>query len=713
MADNLNIVWDKFFQHRTRTLWERFPGCYRSLVVETNDPLDMYRIRFKCPDLHDFSLPPSDCPWAVPAFDLGGLRAGRFSHPCIGDWVWITFERQHPYGPVWTGFAQPTRRKLYSYPSVFQVTPLPVNEDGKPIDRPKDYDKRYLAKDGRPMQHGWVDRYGNMDIQSSVGFYPEEHKAAPPPPDHDAVQGSSFKQQTTPPEVNSPDKKYMARVTKYGQMLMLSDQGYYWKKENGLGEFEGSFKRDEDFEIKRWLILQRLLNEDEPGGDHRRIMLMNRYGSRFELRDTGWAQQGPIPSHSRPDEFGPPSTLSQETTNDYRWAKIRTKGGMLWQAYDKGCHPANDTFIKRPLVDELGARSERENVHWKDKDARQIRSVTRYGLKIVQDDRGTDVTDADTKELPRANGILIKGRRSPGAKTDPAAGSPKGFYWEFNENDEANHTSWGSPLGQVVELNDRYQYLMMAVSMGPNWAANWKGLAENEFIRKPTMLHNPERSAYHLKLDHDNEYLRLKTRGGQGPTALQAANPSGVQDGEIQQGLEARDGSLGRGPWVEIVDCQRRGLWLSTREQLGIWRASIHHKMYQWFDEQQKRIVIYNNEAKGTIEIFANSKVNIISTTDINLSADGDINMFSAGTIKMQAGATKATFDDNGISINTDYHGRKVFAATAKPQPGGTKVDRIIKPTIPDIIEPDDRAQTYNDPFVECPIAEVEHPLQT
>ena len=66
MSDNLNVVWSKFFSHRTRTLWERFPGHYRALVVETNDPLNMYRVRFKCPDLHDFDLPSEDCPWAVP-----------------------------------------------------------------------------------------------------------------------------------------------------------------------------------------------------------------------------------------------------------------------------------------------------------------------------------------------------------------------------------------------------------------------------------------------------------------------------------------------------------------------------------------------------------------------------------------------------------------------------------------------------------------------
>lgn len=346
MSDNINVVWNKLFNHRTRVLWDRFPGYYRALVVETNDPLNMYRVRVKCPDMHDFDLKPEDCPWAVPSHDVGGFRSGRFSHPCIGDWVWITFERQHPYAPVWVGFASPTRRKLYTYPQVFQITPLCVNEEGRSTNRPSDYDKNYLPKDGRPMAHGWQDRYGNIDIHSAVGFFPNEHDRQPPPPDHDAVQKSNFDQQHNKPEVNNPDKKYTARITKYGNILMMGDQGYYWKKEQNseLGEFEGKFKEDEKFEISRWLYLQRLLNEDKPRsdqqfGDQRRMAMLTRYGHRIECRDVGWAQSGPIPSRSRSGEYGQPRILSKETSNDFRWIKIRTKGGMLFQAYDKGFHP--------------------------------------------------------------------------------------------------------------------------------------------------------------------------------------------------------------------------------------------------------------------------------------------------------------------------------------------------------------------------------------
>lgn len=718
---NTNSVWGKFFQHRTRPLMERFPGCYRAMVVETNDPLNMYRVRFKCPDMHDFDLKAEDCPWAVPSHDLGGYRAGRFSHPCIGDWVWITFERQHPFGPIWTGFANPTRRKLYTYPQVFQVTPLSLNQEGKPDNRPKDYDKDYLPKDGRPMAHGWQDRYGTLDINSSVGYFPAEHDAVPSPKDHDAVQQASFGQQQPKPEINNPDKKYSARITKYGNMILLGDQGYYWKN-----EFTGNFSQDEKYETKRWLSLQKLLNEGVPrsdlanrGGDQRRILLLTRYGHKFEARDVGWAQEGPIFSKSRDGEYGKPATLSKENIRDERWIKIRTKGGMLIQSSDMGSDPANDRFIKRSLLEESGSKSERENQYWRNKDARWMRMVTRHGYKMVLDDRGSDKVDANGQELPRGNGILIKGRRSPSSGDVVKTGNQRGFYWEFNENDKANHTTWGSPLGNTIELNDRYQYMMLSATMGKKWSSKYQGIKENEFIRKPTMMTKPELRSHHLKLDHENEYIRLKTRANKGPKPLSSINPSGVGKKEIHQGLEARDGSLGDGPWVELVDCQHRGMWFSKLHNLGIWRSKKKNKMYLWMDDTKKEIVIYNDSKSGKIIIYANQDVQVVSKKNINLQADGHIFMKAGRTIRFQAGSSKLTLSRN-LSTNTNINAQAVRAfipgvragsGAGKPRPRGLEVQRIDLPEKPSMIEPIDRAVTFNGPFIECPKEEVEHPL--
>lgn len=729
MSESIDEVWDKFFTERGKPLQERFPGHYRAVVVETNDPLNIGRVRFKCPELHDHSVAVEDLPWAVPCFDLGGKRTGRFTTPVIGDFVWITFEKQHPFGPIWIGFADPTRRKQYSYPQVSNITPTPVNERGEPDARPKDYDVDYLPKDGRPMAHGWVDRYGNMDLSSSVGYFPSEHDIIPPPPDHDAVSGTSFEQLNQRPLVNDPDKKYMARVTKYGHMFLMGDQGYHWKKEDGsdLGEFYGDHEKDEQFETKRWLFLQKLINDNVPkaseyGGDQRKMIMLTRYGSRIELRDAGWAQKGPIESKSRQDEFGDSRILSNEQESDYRWIKIRTKGGMLFQAYDKGFHPGEDGFIKRPLLQEAGVQSEHEDKHWGGKkDARWMRMVTRYGIKLVLDDRGSDERNADKLEVPRGVGVLIKGRRSPAAKAREHHGDPRGFQWEFNENDKANHSMWVSPMGQAIEINDRYQYTMIAVSMGKGWVPKYRGIKENEFIRKPLMINDPERNAHHLKLDHDNEYIRFKTRGNRGSHPEDAANPSGVGKSEMQQGFEARDGQKDDGPWVEVVDCQHRGIWFSKKQQLGIWRSKKDRQMYQWFDDNRRKIVIFNDEQNGIIEIYANQSVNILSTQTINMRADGDISIRSGGNIKMQAGGSKMTLYSNSVGMNVPLNGPRVnaFICGVMPGPGGgcpssagETVDRLERSNPPIDREPKDRGKSYNEPFENCPREEVEHEIR-
>lgn len=714
MSDNINVIWSKFFTHRTRTLWERFPGFYRALVVETNDPLNMYRVRFKCPDMHDYDLEPEWCPWAVPCFDLGGKKAGRWVAPCIGDWIWITFERQHPYGPIWTGFADPTRRRFYAYPQIFGITPLSVNEEGKRDKRPKDYDKKYLPKDGRPMSHGWADRYGNLELHSAVGFYPVEHEEPPPPADHDAISGTAFKQRRRAPQVNNPDRKYMARVTKYGHVFIMGDQGYHWKKEENdegesTGEFYGDTLRDEKFETKRWKFVQRLLNDNVPkagmrGSDQRKQLLMTRYGHRIEMRDAGWAQEGPIASKSRRGEFGPATTLSKETNDDFRWIKIRTKGGMLFQAYDKGFHPNDDQFIKRKLLEESGARSEKENKYWKDRDARWMRMVTRHGFKLVLDDRGSDDSRARKRELDRGIGVLIKGRRSPGAKNRKLRGNNRGFHWEFNERDDANHTTWTTPLGQTIEMNDRYQYVIFTSGLGRKWVPKWRHIKDNEFIRRPVMVRDPEKKTHHLKIDHDNEYIRFKTRGGKGKRPLRPANRSMVGKRELNQGIEARDGRKGDGAWVEIVDCQHRGMWFSKKYRIGIWRARKKRKMYQWMSEPTRQIVIFNDERNGRIQIFANREVNIISNKDVNIRADRNIYMRAGKNIFMQAGGSKVSILPTAkILSNTQINTRGVNALICGvggcPRPGGVAVRRKPRPTLPSRREPKDRGKTYNQPY--------------
>ena len=162
MDSSTDSVWGGFFEERTRDLFHRFPGWYRAIVVDTNDPQRMGRVRFKCPELHNFDIESQQCPWAIPAPSFGGKGAGSWVSPMRGDHVWIAFEKSHPYGPIWTAAADPTRRQMYPLPAVAGKTPKPVVVEGEENPKaPEDFDEQYHPKDGRPMSTGMHDRYGN------------------------------------------------------------------------------------------------------------------------------------------------------------------------------------------------------------------------------------------------------------------------------------------------------------------------------------------------------------------------------------------------------------------------------------------------------------------------------------------------------------------------------------------------------------------------
>ena len=669
MSDNSTTGLDRFLNARERPLDQRFPGIYRSIVVETNDPLNMHRIRFKCPEMHDWDLKPEECPWAVSQFHLGGKRAGSWVCPCIGDWVWIAFEKQHPYGPVWTGFCTPTRRKFYPYPAIYGVTPLPVDVEGTATKAPEDYNKDYLPKDSRPMSSGMADRYGSLDIVSSVGFFPVEHAAKPPGADNDSLQSQTstdkatntkipYKQTTLPPEMNNPDGKFMVRLSKYGHLLLIGDQGYHWQipsdtsgttgaTKSDIGEFYGDADKDESWEIARWKYLQKLINEDATqGADQRRMMMWTRYGHKLEMRDVGW-------NKTRDGEYGDPRKIS-DSTKDERWAKLRTKGGMLFQMSDIGFDPVEDTFVKRKLIDETGTKTEKENEYWKG-DARWIRWVTRYGFKIVLDDRGSDTKNADTEENPRGYGALIKGRRTPGAQGTTVTGNPRGFYWEFNEKDQLNQTTWGSPLGTTAQINDKLQYFM--IGSKPLYPTPWQGIKANEFLEDSLVVDDTELNSYCLKLDYQNEYLRLKTAGGHGsPPWGPPINPRSSSGG-IQQGLECRDGSLGDDPWTELVDIDDRGLWFSGQKKLTVCRARQYPdaiKICWWFDEDKREIVISNTEsASGAkIQISCSGDVEVISQQNVKVFANQSVTVRSNDKITLMGGSGLLEINSSFIKIN-------------------------------------------------------------
>jgi hypothetical protein len=356
--DNLKSVYQKLIDERKQsTLYDRYPGCYRAVVVETNDPLNMHRIRFKMPEMHDFDLQPKFCPYAVPAFSHGGKGTGSWYSPAIGDIVWITFEKQHPYGPIWIGHAEPTRRRFYKLHAIFQQTQVFVDEEGKPVSIDRAQWPDYLPKDGRPYSSGIKDRYGNLLVMDETGYYPSEHKSDPAYVGSDPLANKSFESNKNTPLANKPDRKMMAMVSKYGHYFILGDQGYDWQS-----EFSGDFSADYDKEKNRQHNVIKTLNEDYPNSedrDQRRIEFRSGYGHKFEMRDVGWSQLGPNSSTSRPNDwFGWSAQQSKFNDRDERWLKLRTKGGHIIQMMDMGSDPANDVFIRRNRIDEVGGKAD-------------------------------------------------------------------------------------------------------------------------------------------------------------------------------------------------------------------------------------------------------------------------------------------------------------------------------------------------------------------
>lgn len=609
--DNLDRVFQKFFKERTENLFDRFDGLYRAIVEETNDPLCIGRVRVRAPELHNKDVEVKNLPWAVPSFAVGGKGCGWWANPIVGDVVWIQFEKNHPYAPIWVGAATPTRRKFYPLPSIHGRTPLSVNNEGKPADSPDDYLQEYLPKDSRPMSFGMKDRYGTFFELNSVGFAPKEHMVAPPPAGTDGVAKSDFKAAANTPQDNNPDLKYAVLNTKYGHTMIFNDVGYDWHK-----EFEGDFNKDSSFEIDRQKYLLRFFNEDAPSGrDQRRVELRTRYGHKFEMRDVGWTK-------NRPGEFDKQNTISKESSRDERWVKLRTKDGMLIQSMDHGSDPDKDEFVKRLLKTEKGADTDSENSDDFKEDARQIRLVTRHGHKIALDDRGSDKTNADTKDEPRGNGILIKTRR--------------GFGIDINDKDPCNRMMLYSPNSKVIDLNDRYDYIMAATDTTPKIPENFKGTKGNEHATICSLTTNPEKKTFFMKLDKKNKYVAMKTPEG--------------------QGIESRDHDAPCASFTEITGPEDRGLWMSRNENVSVWRSKDNN-MFMALDDGQKLILIRNNNNK--IQIVAQGDIEVISAANINMKAR-NISLLAQNEICMEAGGTHWVVRKGEVGTNDEIKGRRL-----------------------------------------------------
>lgn len=564
------------------------------------------------------------------------------------------------------------------------------------------------------MACGWRDRYGSSEVNSSVGYFPIEHKDKPAPLGTDAVAKTALKPGKKP-EINKPDRKYLARLSKYGTFQIQSDVGYFWKKEDDseVGEFIGDFDKDRDFEVDRYKYNLKLFNENKPNSedqDQRRYEIRTRAGHKFEMRDVGWAQMDggmsgceKIPkTKSRQGEYGEPRILSKWEKSDERWVKLRTKGGHLIQAMDMGFHPEEDSFYKRLLKDEVGGIDGEDETpfgdSWAGRDARQIRMITRWGIKLTLDDRGTDTKDADIKEKPRGNGWLIKSRRS----WTTEASIPRGFGFESNDKDELNTTRWYTPKSKIIELNDRKDFIMIRTDSEVDISEEWRYLTENEFAKNISMVgtvfSESEKSTYHVKLDKANGYLRLKTAAGSDNDVKPEPEPFPAAQVGLNQGVEARDGRVGAdGAWCEVVDIDHRGVWFSRTHKLGIWRAKEGSDQFILIDDGNKRIVIRNN-VDGPLQIYSQGDIEIVSEQNIALKAGGRITFKSDVSVDMESGGsghaqlTPDAFNTDVINYAQDF--------VKEPKPCDVLTP---EPRIQDKREPVDRAEVGNGPFSPVP----------
>jgi hypothetical protein len=200
----------------------------------------------------------------------------------------------------------------------------------------------------------------------------------------------------------------------------------------------------------------------------------------------------------------------------------------------------------------------------------------------------------------------------------------------------------------------------------------------------------------------------------------------------LNQGMEARDGLRGSGEdgaWTEIVDLDHRGIWLSRKYGLGIWRSNINTDQFIMIMDKagEEKIVIRNN-VDGPIQIFCKQDVQIMADRDINFTAGNDINMSAGGSIKVKTKEKLSILSED--SVNMDVNGgmwRLYPAGTVQnvpdnaprhtgflpnAMPGGgaqndtggpseTEEPEVVRPIIQEKIEPVDRAKTDNGPFDE------------
>lgn len=732
--DHLEEFYNKFLKERQQSaqgLFERYKGPMVGVVVDTNDPINMHRLRVKIPELHDWDMNDEYVPWARSAPWMGGSISGSWTNYSIGDLIYVMYEKNHPYNILYFGSADATRRARYVLDSVYAESPPVLSEDGqideifesnnnirnndgtiasKKTDNTKisvslDYVPEWLPGDRRPASSGMKSQYGHCFIMKEVGWYPKVHDKQSTPTGIDPLTGSQLSLGASPKQ-NEPDAKYMALHSKYGNYFLLSDIGYNWWE-----EFKSDWDNDKlerKWERDRCNYYTKAFTEQEyKNRDQRRLEMRTRYGHMMEMRDVGW-RDARVNEYHYEDE--PEIAFNKIAYNedieevDHRWVKIRSKGGHLLQFYDKGMDPKDDSFVSKKLSDyEFGEFMDQEcpsdvetpygTGFWHDRsDARFIRMISRYGYKFAFDDRGTHRINAHNHTSPYGNGCIIKGRR------EGRDGLDRGFGFEFNEKSKLNHMMMYSPKSKVFEINDQYDYMMMNTdvfgdSNDPRHhiSESMQNRGDNEFSTKIAMANldgmgeidprdgrneelipfHSELHTFHSKLDKSNGYIRHKT----------SATPG------VPAGLESRNGSVG-GNWTEVNDHQDRGLWFSNDKSRSVWRSqtlnqasSSEPTLWQALDESSNQILIVNNG--NVTQVYAANNLEFIAGNEIMFSCGSKFSV-NCSSMHVNAGA-QHILDGAGIGTTgsmdaTSHNGVKpgCFAGpgcgSASPRGGSPSV---------------------------------------
>jgi hypothetical protein len=194
-------------------------------------------------------------------------------------------------------------------------------------------------------------------------------------------------------------------------------------------------------------------------------------------------------------------------------------------------------------------------------------------------------------------------------------------------------------------------------------------------------------------------------------------NRSGLGKKALNQGIEMRDGRKGSGPWVEVVDAEHRGVWFSKKYQLSIMRAKKKRKMYMFMEEAKRRIVIFNGDKAGEVVIYAKGNVRIKTDSELMIDSGSSMTFRAKKIIAFQTDDAAMTLS-NGLYTSGVVNAERVNAILTNAKPGdgagasaagGLRFGFQERPILPKVLEPKDRAKTYNEPFEECPKEEVEH----